>query len=138
MRLFHLGTLFLFLTGAGGCAHPPAAPTGGEKVEVEVALDAPDTAWSVSIEEIRRVGDEAWVLARLTRAAGMGGMAITQVSDKVRLDPPVPPRRVFVLGKTWNWTGEEGYDYPAATDDLPKAWKDGEVLYRRPKDEDPS
>ena len=78
---------------------------------IQVALDAPDSSWSVKIERVYEVDDELWVVARAKKEAEVGAAVITKVSDSVNV--PSRKKRIlyFVLGKTWNWQGSQPYQY---------------------------
>lgn len=84
----------------------------GEKQEVVVKLQAPDTTWSVNIEKIVELDNKLYVISRLEKEEGMmGAMMITTVQDSVSVDLPDLPVQHVVMGKTWNWGKEKEYQF---------------------------
>ena len=102
---------------------------------IPVALKAPDASWRVSIQEVREVGGEYWVYARLERSPGaMGIQVITTVRDEVSVQAPAKPVKVFATGKTWKWKNDEDVSFLGGRDELPAAFEKGRVIYERPRE----
>ena len=102
----------------------------GNARTISVVLQVPDTAWKVTITEVRRVGDELWVVAQLTRAQGMlGAQMITEAADTVTVTAPAGPVKYFVLGKTWRWNNDEPYTFAASAAEIPAAFAAAPKLY---------
>lgn len=83
-----------------------ASVTFAEEREVKVGFDTPTPGYKVKIVEAYRVGDELWVVSKVT-SPPPGGIAltvITPISDKVTVDADEGLKvRHKVIGKTWNW-----------------------------------
>ena len=113
-----------------GCRSPGAVPPH----EVTVALDAPDAAWSIHIEEVHRTGGELWVFSQLRRQQGaMAAQVITTVSDTVRLHSRPLGVRHFVAGRTWNWENRSDITFLDGRTDFHRSLPQNSVrIYSRP------
>lgn len=98
-----------------------------EKQAIKVSLDAPATNYSLSITQAYHVGEETWIVAQVNKKGDFGGQAITRISDEIKLDAPKRKVVVHVLGKTWNWSGDEGYSYPKSRKELDAMLKEKEA-----------
>ena len=79
-----------------------------ERRTVIVEMEAPDANWRLDIEEAYLVDGDIWVIAQLDRRSGMGAQVVTTVSDTATVMAPQDADvRVYLLGKTWNWGGED-------------------------------
>ena len=112
-----------------------AAQGEGRKVKVE--FDTPATNYGVVIQEVHRVGDQLWVISKVTKKGDFGGAAITRVSDTVTVeaskDLPVVHK---VLGKSWNWGKDsKNLTYVKSEKDLKKQLKKemAKLVWRREK-----
>ncbi len=109
-----------------------------EERKVKVEFDAPATNYRVKIQEVHRVGDQLWVISKVSTAGDFGGSAITRVSDEIEIDAPEElPVIHKVLGKTWNWGKDtKNLQYVAKRAELDKALKEemAERIWQRPKD----
>ncbi len=65
----------------------------------EIKLQAPTPAWSVKIESVYVVGDEIWVISKLSeKKDGMFAQVITEISDSVKLTLPEISPTYYVIG----------------------------------------
>ena len=105
----------------------------GEKQlrEISIALTVPNPAWTLSIREVWIVGDELWVISRLTRVSDMAAQVITTVSDKITIMTPNLPIKHYVVGKTWNWGGQGGHVFIESRDVLKDDLRSGERIYKK-------
>lgn len=109
--------------------------TADEK-EIKVELTVPDSAWSLSIEEVYEVGKEIWVISRVSRASDAFGLqVISTLSDSVKLDVAEAPKKHFIVGKTWGWKNEEPYTFLKDRKEIEKELKSGKQLYQKAKKE---
>ncbi len=121
--VFLLGSLLYANTG----------PAGNNIQEISVILTVPDTAWSISIDEVFRVKDELWVIAILQRLPLMAAQVISSAADRVKIDAPALPVKHFILGKTWQWQNEETYTFLKNRDEIAEQLKSAFLLYKKPK-----
>lgn len=70
---------------------------------VSISFDTPATNYSVQITGVYKVGEEIWAVSKVHGGGGIGGAAITRVSDAVTIEPTELPVKHKVLGKSWNW-----------------------------------
>lgn len=123
------GMAAALVTGAAACAAPPSAP-GQAMVRVE--LSVPDTAWSVSIDEVYDAGTQLVAVCRLHRPDDMfGGQAISRASDTAPVQAGTLPVVYWITGKTWGWANTEPYVFlgNAAIPPLPP---NARLIYRKP------
>jgi hypothetical protein len=104
-----------------------------DRTKVTLAIDAPDTGWSVRILQSKKVGNEIWVLSALQHGSGISEMVVTPVRDSVIIEAPSDlPVRHFVLNKTWDSTKDpEGVKFISGVPDLGREWVLGELLQLR-------
>lgn len=79
----------------------PAGESGDVEVTertYEIKLQAPTPAWSVKIESVYVVGEEIFVICKLSEAEGMAAQVITEISDSVTLKLPDISPQYFVIG----------------------------------------
>ncbi len=94
-------------TGTSGNYDKPQAPAVVQKT-ITVEVMTPDGAWEVRIDEIRRVQEELWVCAKVSRPRdAIGAMMVSAASDQLSGRFPDLPIKTFVEGKTWTWRNEE-------------------------------
>lgn len=120
-------------------AEPPgSAPAGPaeDKEKVEIAIDAPATNYRIAVREIRKVGEELWVLSEVSMAGDIGGAAITTVRDAAMVKKTGLPQKHFVIGKTWGWAEPKTVTYLAAGAEMDDKWKEGEVVFARRRNSD--
>lgn len=92
----------------------------------------PDGAWELHLDEIRQVGGELWVFAKVQRPEGaIGAMMQSAASDQVSGRFPELPQKVFVVGKTWKWANEEPVQWLASNGDYVEKRRQGQRLWRR-------
>ena len=102
-----------------------------EKQKITISMDTPSTAWTVMIQEVYQTDKELVVLSRL-KSAGIGGAAISRVSDSITVSAAKLPVKHYVLGKNWNWPNK-GFHFIMDRKDFDKAVKGGKLLYRMDK-----
>ncbi|UCF37052.1 MAG: hypothetical protein JSU96_20020 [Acidobacteriota bacterium] len=106
-----------------------------EVQEIKVTLEVPDTAWSVTIQEVRVVGEELWVISKLERPSDlMGAQVISQVTDSVTIKAPRLPVKHLILGKTWNWENDPSLEFITNPTMLEERMSGGKVLFQRKAD----
>lgn len=114
------------------CARHPLPPPAGASAgppSVILAVNAPDAGWRLRIERIIEFDAEIWILARLEHAPGPAAQVIRSARATLSVALPAKPRRVFVAGKTWNWTNDEPYEFvPSLEAVVPRA-AGARVLY---------
>ena len=133
MKTIHL-IAFLIAAFFACTASPARAGETPKEREITVALKVPDGAWKLSIEEIRQVKKEIWVLAALSRDSGvMGIQMISKKQAKVKIPAPDLPVKVFVTGKTWNWKNQEPYKFIENRKEIAKDFDAGKLLYKKPE-----
>jgi len=101
--------------------------------QVSLGMDTPSPLWSLKFEKAKRVGDELWVLWRLSQNDGMGAMVIThrEASAKVAVGdlPSDAAVRHFVVGKTFNWADPNAKaTYVDDEQSIGKPWAEAEAL----------
>jgi len=125
--LLSSASLAALLAGCGGGTH-----YGNPSIQQDfyVALQAPDTAWSVDITGIYDTGAEVWIVAELDRDPGaMAAQVITLASDRVSIQAPHKPVRTFIIGKTWNWENDAGYTFIDSRDPIAAQLEQATRLY---------
>ena len=96
-----------------------AAATAGRAREISVTFQAPATNYSVQIQHAWLVGDEVWVVSQVGGGGGIGGAAITRVSDSVEVEAADDAAvRHFVIGRTWNWWDGDDATFAESVDAL--------------------
>jgi hypothetical protein len=117
-------------TGRAGNSDKPQAPAIVQKT-ITVEVLTPDGAWGLQIEEIRRVGSELWVFAKVDRPAGaIGAQMKSAASDEVSERFPDLKTKIYVVGKTWTWANEEPVTWLSRNDAYERR-RQGERLWRR-------
>ena len=117
-----------------GTVRPPSATTssGGDTVRrtITVRLDAPDPAWTVSIESVHETEAGLFVVSRLERQSDAAAQVISTITDSVRLkSSPEKPVFHYVLGKTWDWGGPEDYQFNVSEERLETILSGSELIY---------
>ena len=108
------------------------AARGGAEMELTVKLKVPDAAWTIVIDEVRRVDDELWMVSTVSRDPDrMGAQVISTVRASVKLAAPELPVKHFIIGKTWKWENEEPYTFIRSRNQIGNALDAGTLLYRR-------
>jgi hypothetical protein len=102
------------------------------EMEITVALTVPDTAWVISIDEVRKVNNEIWVISKVSKNPDvMGAQVISTIEASAVIDPVDLPVRHFIIGKTWDWENEEPYTFIKSIEKLESNLKDSELLYKK-------
>lgn len=111
-----------------------ATALGADKKEVTVKLTVPDSAWTIAINEVHKVGNELWVISTVSRAPDrMGAQVISTVQASLKLAAPDLSTKYFIIGKTWGWKNEEPYAFIKNLKEIVKKLKTGELLYKETK-----
>ncbi|MBN1675623.1 MAG: hypothetical protein JXR37_31565 [Kiritimatiellae bacterium] len=109
-----------------------AAPPAQAMQELTVELKVPDSAWTVEIKEVFRVGDELWVISKVERdARAVGAAVITTISSTLNVRASGLPVKHFVLGKTWSWENAEPYTFLKDREALDKQLEKASPLYMK-------
>ena len=107
---------------------------GADEKEITVKLTVPDTAWTIAIDEVHRVGNELWVISTVSQNPDlMGAQVISTVQASLRLEAPDLPMKYFIIGKTWNWKNDEPYTFINDLSQIEKDLKSGKLLYKAAK-----
>ncbi|MEW6615726.1 MAG: hypothetical protein AB1401_09705 [Thermodesulfobacteriota bacterium] len=107
---------------------------GADKKEITVKLIVPDSAWTIAIDEVHKVGNELWVISTVSRDPKMIGMqVISAVETSLQLAAPDLPIKHFVIGKTWGWKNKEPYTFIKNLKEIEKGLKSGKLLHRKAK-----
>mgnify|MGYP001193212370 CR=1 FL=1 len=104
---------------------------GAKEREIAVELTFPDPEWTITIDEIQRVGNELWVISSVSRDQDMmGSQVISTIKASLRLEAPNLPLKYFVIGKSWEWQNQEPYSFIDDREQIDKELKNGELLYK--------
>jgi len=96
-------------------AMPAEEPS--EREPYTLSITVPSAGWSFESVEAYRVGNRAvWIVCRLRPPEGMAAQVISTLEKTLPLPHTKLPRRVFVIGKTWNWEAEDGVQYVESRD----------------------
>ena len=108
---------------------------GNGNLEIAVELTVPDSAWTITIDEVHRVGNELWVVSTVSRDPDvMGAEVISTVRASLKLDAQALPVKHFIIGKSWGWKNQEPYIFLKQLAQIQGDLKAGELLYRRKLD----
>ncbi|MGE9295578.1 MAG: hypothetical protein ACQKBV_04750, partial [Puniceicoccales bacterium] len=143
-----LSALSLFFVACGGDQSEPLIDVNEEKyaethnrppnesgtVEVvnrtiSVNLQVPSPAWSVKIESVWTVGDETWVISRLSNSGDPAAQVITEVSDSVTVTTPKLSPVYYVLGKTFGGISEGPVKFIDSLDEIQTGLDSGEQIW---------
>lgn len=102
-RLFLTVMLFAFAAMAFHQTHVFAEDEPAKRT-VSVKCDAPATNYKIEIESVWRIGEELWVVSKITKIGDIGGAAITPLKDSVKVaaDEDLKVKH-YISGKSWNW-----------------------------------
>ena len=102
------------------------------EMEITVRLTVPDAAWVISIDEVRKVNDEIWVISKVSKNPDvMGAQVISTIEASAVINSVDLPVRHFIIGKTWDWENEEPYTFIKSIEKLESNLKDSELLYKK-------
>ena len=108
----------------------------GEEREITVTLNVPDSAWTITIDEVHKVKSEIWVISTVSRDPDlMGAQVISVVKDSVKCAAADLSVKHFIIGKTWDWANKEPYTFIKARKTLEKQLQSGKLLCNRIKRE---
>lgn len=117
-------------SGSGGNYDKPQAPAMVQKT-ITVEVMTPDGAWELKIDEIRRVQDELWIFAKVSRPKdAIGAMMVSAASDQLSGRFPDLPIKTFVEGKTWTWKNDEVVTWLTSAASAERR-RQGQRLWRR-------
>ncbi|MFZ5572780.1 MAG: hypothetical protein ACOZF0_20470 [Thermodesulfobacteriota bacterium] len=123
-------TSFFLLLACFACTGARVDSAEGLREQtISVAVVAPDSAWKIRIETIRRVEDALLVVSRLSRGNVRATQTITVVSDRVRVKAPELAVRHYIVGKTWEWRNSEPYTFLKSPDEVAGIRNAGVPLY---------
>ena len=75
-----------------------------EEQKITVAFQVPASNYGVKIQEVHQVGEEVWVISKVSGGGGFGLTVISDASDSLTLKEKVEGKVIHkVLGKSWNW-----------------------------------
>jgi hypothetical protein len=122
--------IIMLLSGVFSCSWASNYHGNQQMTTIAVSLEAPDSGWKLTIEEIRQVDEELWVLATLKKDPNLFAMAmITTVSDAVTIQAPALPIKYFIQGKTWNWENKEPYRFINSKSEIEAKFNRGKRLF---------
>ena len=98
---------------------------------ITINCTVPSSGWTLEVDEVRRVGDELWVLSRLTKPEGMALSVISTVKASVSLNAQDLPVKLFMTGKTWNWENDEPITFIKARADIATDLDAGALVYKK-------
>ncbi len=103
-----------------------------EKKEITIALTVPDSAWTISIDEIYEVNGELWVISTVSRDPDVAGLqVISTLKQSETIAAPDLPVKHFVIGKTWQWENNEPYTFIDNIHRIEVELSSGKLLYKR-------
>lgn len=111
--------------------------TSAEEQKISVGFQVPASNYSVKIQEVHQVGDEVWVISKVTGGGGIGLTVISDAKDSITLKDKGEGKVVHkVIGKSWNWgkdTESLHYvkDAKVLKDELKE--KDAKLIWKREK-----
>ena len=107
---------------------------GADEKEITVKLTVPDTAWTLTINEVHMVVNELWIVSTVSQNPDMmGAQVISTVQASLKLAAPDLPMKYFIIGKTWAWKNEEPYTFINDLSQIEKELKSGKHLYKAAK-----
>ena len=107
-----------------------------EDLSIEVEIAAPGTNYAIEIQDVRRVGDELWVLSKVRITTAIGDPLPIFVRDKVEISIAGSPKvKHFITGKNWNWADPKTVTYLPKEGMTDEKWKDAKVVWARPKEQ---
>ncbi len=108
-----------------------------EGQKINVGFQVPASNYQVKIQEVHQVGDEVWVVSKVTGGGGFGLQVISQAGDEITLKEEVDGMVIHkVLGKSWNWGKDtETLHYVADAKSLAEELKkkDAKLIWKRRK-----
>ena len=108
-QVLALASLFTFLTG---CLNSePIA-----KDVITLKIDTPSAGWRAEPLEAWETTDTLFCLFQLSPPEGMAAQVISKIESKMRLPESEKPKKIVVLGKTWNWSPSESISFPESRD----------------------
>ena len=111
-----------------------ALSVAAEGQKIAVGFDVPASNYKVQIQQVYQVGDEVWVVSKVT-GGGFGLQVISTAKDEITLDEKVEGAVIHkVLGKNWNWgkdtkTLQYVADPMALGEEMKK--KDAKLIWKR-------
>jgi len=107
---------------------------GADEKEITVKMTVPDTAWTIAIDEVHKIGNELWVISIVSRNPDtMGAQVISTVQASLKLAAPDLPLKYFVIGKEWDWKNEAPYTFIKNLKQIEKELKSGKLLFKAAK-----
>ena len=107
-----------------------------DKKEITIKLTVPDAAWTITIDQVHKIGKELWIISIVSRDPNMmGAQVISTIKDTLKLVVPDLPVKHYVIGKTWNWKNKEAYTFIKNLKGIEKELKTGNAIYKKEKKE---
>lgn len=79
---------------------------------ITVTVKVPDGAWKLEIAEVYATSNEVIVVSQLSRPEDMMGIqVISEASQSIKVKLPALPVKYYIVGKTWGWKNDEGYEF---------------------------
>ena len=103
------GAGFLLLAAPSGCQSK-----GDSKIEMEIiqlTLVTPAAGWAASPIEAWETETTLFCLFQLTPPEGMAAPVISEIESKMQIPVTSKPKRLVVLGKTWNWNSSSDIQF---------------------------
>lgn len=97
----------LFICLAGCLNSEPMA-----KDIIALKMDTPSAGWIAEPLEAWETSDTLFCVFQLSPPEGMAAQVITTIESKMRLPESEKPKKIVVLGKTWNWSPSESISFP--------------------------
>lgn len=107
-RSLPMGLLASSLTLFAAC-QPHSSDQAMEVVRLR--LDTPAAGWKAKPIEAWELEDRILCLFELTPPQGMAAQVITPVDAALKIPSSPKPKRIAILGKTWNWGDREDIDF---------------------------
>lgn len=115
--------------------HPQTDESGDVTVgpvDLSVKLQAPTPAWSVKIESVWVVGDEIWVVSRLSEKQGPSAQVITDISDQVTVTLPRIAEVDYVIGKPFSGLEAGPVQFIDSLEAIQEGLNSGEQVWPKP------
>ena len=79
---------------------------------IVLQMDTPSAGWIAEPLEAWETNDTLFCVFQLSPPEGMAAQFITTIESKMRLPESEKPKKIVVLGKTWNWSPSESISFP--------------------------
>lgn len=87
---------------------PDDEPDFAKLRAISIEISAPATNYRLEIESVHRVNDELWVVVRIGGTEDeVGGDEITELRDRVFIEPTDAPPKFKLVGAKWHWRKDD-------------------------------